>query len=669
MSDIEVTVTTTPIDVYINSDPTVYVDTSIQGIQGPAGITGLKLKELSDVYSPNPNDKDLVVWNSGSGLWIGRQINTGDVSGIQNLIQIISSSNVTSLNSITGAINLYGTGNIFIYSSGQNLIISGQDESNDFVNYIVYTTGNQNISGVKTFQTGVNISGNLGIGIQNPSSKLHIYDNVSGSINPIINLEEVWNTTGTPTAIKLNVTDTASSNSSLLIDLQTGNQSKFRVDKIGNITFNGARLSAVSGAVSWSQTPQIVLQTNEYISLRHNPSHGVYVQSTIGASGAVFGFLGVGNIPRVLLNSSGNGILEQYYENNPQSFYIYNTRLGSASYERAVFKWSSNSFSIGTEQGSSSGLARNLSFVTSGQSRILIDSSGNVGIGTNTPSEKLQVEGNVLVNGNLSADEIITKILEIPNGLGPNSNISGFDLITANLTNPNNLISGYNIDALSVLISGNNVLTEADSSNFVTKTEFNSLSGDLLNLDIKIDNVSGSLELLINNLALSLGQTGSYLENQINSLSGTLTGNYATTEYLDIKIDNISGSLESLISGLALDLGLTGSYLSNQINSLSGTLTGSYATTEYVVNQINTVSGALSFVNYKYTLTAGYDEYEVFFPQPFNTAPRTIMVQPENDEVNIIYSYDIYAISTGGFNIKFSDTLNENTNLMVLAKV
>jgi hypothetical protein len=40
MPDIEVTVTTTPIDVYINSDPTVYIDTANQGIQGPAGPTG-----------------------------------------------------------------------------------------------------------------------------------------------------------------------------------------------------------------------------------------------------------------------------------------------------------------------------------------------------------------------------------------------------------------------------------------------------------------------------------------------------------------------------------------------------------------------------------------------------------------------------------------------------
>lgn len=40
MPDVEVTVTTTPIDVYINSDPTVYIDTATQGVQGPSAPTG-----------------------------------------------------------------------------------------------------------------------------------------------------------------------------------------------------------------------------------------------------------------------------------------------------------------------------------------------------------------------------------------------------------------------------------------------------------------------------------------------------------------------------------------------------------------------------------------------------------------------------------------------------
>lgn len=45
-----------------------------------------------------------------------------------------------------------------------------------------------------------------------------------------------WNTTGTPSAIKLNITDTASNGSSLLVQLQVGGVNRFRVDKNGNVT-------------------------------------------------------------------------------------------------------------------------------------------------------------------------------------------------------------------------------------------------------------------------------------------------------------------------------------------------------------------------------------------------------------------------------------------------
>src|SRR5574341_58281 len=46
-------------------------------------------------------------------------------------------------------------------------------------------------------------------------------------------LTPTWNTSGTPIALAVNVTDTASSASSLLIDLKTGGNAKFRVDKSG----------------------------------------------------------------------------------------------------------------------------------------------------------------------------------------------------------------------------------------------------------------------------------------------------------------------------------------------------------------------------------------------------------------------------------------------------
>ena len=49
-----------------------------------------------------------------------------------------------------------------------------------------------------------------------------------------MDLAGTWNTSGTPTAIKLNITDTASNAASLLMDLQVGSASVFRVGKDGN---------------------------------------------------------------------------------------------------------------------------------------------------------------------------------------------------------------------------------------------------------------------------------------------------------------------------------------------------------------------------------------------------------------------------------------------------
>jgi hypothetical protein len=52
----------------------------------------------------------------------------------------------------------------------------------------------------------------------------------TGSLaNGVIDLSQTWNTTGTPNAIRLNVTNTASNASSLLMDLQTSGTSRFNV--------------------------------------------------------------------------------------------------------------------------------------------------------------------------------------------------------------------------------------------------------------------------------------------------------------------------------------------------------------------------------------------------------------------------------------------------------
>lgn len=57
------------------------------------------------------------------------------------------------------------------------------------------------------------------------------------SATSFIDLTGTWNTSGTPTGIRMNVTDTASNAVSKLIDLQIGAATKFAVDKTGSITF------------------------------------------------------------------------------------------------------------------------------------------------------------------------------------------------------------------------------------------------------------------------------------------------------------------------------------------------------------------------------------------------------------------------------------------------
>jgi len=80
---------------------------------------------------------------------------------------------------------------------------------------------------------------------------------VSGaSAANMVDMSGVWNTTGAPTLVKYNVTNTASGANSLLLDLQTSGTSRFKVDKSGNETITGALVIAgtLTGATTVSSS-------------------------------------------------------------------------------------------------------------------------------------------------------------------------------------------------------------------------------------------------------------------------------------------------------------------------------------------------------------------------------------------------------------------------------
>lgn len=75
----------------------------------------------------------------------------------------------------------------------------------------------------------------------------------------IFNMADTWNNVATTyTAIKMNVTDTASASGSLLLDLQVGGASRFRIRKDGSLFLNSTtgRLYQYGGAARWVFTDQ-----------------------------------------------------------------------------------------------------------------------------------------------------------------------------------------------------------------------------------------------------------------------------------------------------------------------------------------------------------------------------------------------------------------------------
>jgi outer membrane murein-binding lipoprotein Lpp len=267
---------------------------------------------------------------------------------------------------------------------------------------------------------------------------------------------------------------------------------------------------------------------------------------------------------------------------------------------------------------------------SSGYDRLYIKNNGNIGIGTNIPSEKLQVVGNILANNLVynTGNQTIsgTKTFDIA------PVVSGNILITGNLslyaTAINLATTGSTLDTKINNLSG--YVTGADAT-FATITNLAS-TGSTFNS--KINSLSGYVDSQDTSISNNLRTTGSTLDNKINSLSGNLTSTYSTItnlastgSILDSKINSLSGwsasasnlassgsTLDTKINSLsgwsasAANLASTGSNLNNSIISLSGLFTGFtgnldatfatdaqlYTTGSTLDNKINSLSGNLT---------------------------------------------------------------------------
>lgn len=183
----------------------------------------------------------------------------------------------------------------------------------------------------------------------------------------LFDLAATWNTSGTPTAIKMNVTDTASAAGSLLLDLQVGGTSQFAVEKGGTVNTargnNGIRAGSINvnfasnnNALAGGQigiwdaaTQKLSLVDTQGLNLASDLS--VRWSSTTSSQGTV----------DLSLFRDAADTLAQRRGTNAQAFRVYETFTDVSNYSRLSIGYSSAYTAFAIErQNAGTGSARGL---------------------------------------------------------------------------------------------------------------------------------------------------------------------------------------------------------------------------------------------------------------------------------------------------------------------
>jgi len=210
---------------------------------------------------------------------------------------------------------------------------------------------------------------------------------------PLVDATQTWNSAATVfTGVRFNVTDTASSASSLLMDLQVGGSSRLNIQKSGYTKIT-ATTSGYTPAL-WVSDQNNTLGGAFYFEWRGGAVNRKVFAMTADSDGLSFWRLSDGGASFVARSfgagQDGNlfvaaadcrlyrdtaNVLAIRNDANAQTFRIYNTFTDASNYERGKLEWSSNVFRIGTEKAGT-GSARTLELQTDGTTRLTIGTAG-----------------------------------------------------------------------------------------------------------------------------------------------------------------------------------------------------------------------------------------------------------------------------------------------------
>lgn len=169
-------------------------------------------------------------------------------------------------------------------------------------------------------------------------------------------ISQTWNTTGTPTALDINVTDTASNAASLLLNLRTGGASRFSVSKGGAVTATD-RFEVPGGLFIYSpSTNRGGIGRFGALSLFFAPG-SVSINTSAHADG--FGW-GPTTSPDLFLNRDAANTLAQRNGTNAQALRLYGTFTDASNHRRlAITSTTGGLFTLSAE-GAGTGASGNI---------------------------------------------------------------------------------------------------------------------------------------------------------------------------------------------------------------------------------------------------------------------------------------------------------------------
>jgi hypothetical protein len=233
-------------------------------------------------------------------------------------------------------------------------------------------------------------------------------------------------------------------------------------------------------------------------------------------------------------------------------------------------------------------------FTISSNERMRIDNSGNVGIGTLTPTERLNVSGNVLISANLTATTITaTTYQNLPNSL------RGLYLPTSGGTVSGNTIFTQNISVTGG--TGTNWFSGNSSSDLVRVTQTGSGNAFVVEDETNPDSTS----FVINSGgSVSIGTTrvfsvGGSAETKLNISNGS--SGLATTGLTVSTPLIVESSVTSSIGMLSPDNQLSQIYFGTPSDTFGAVLRWDYTNKNFNLGT-STTAGKLIF------LTGTYDE-------------------------------------------------------------